>query len=107
MEKQEFILCAAIWYKDLTTSIRNPVNIPHGIVVLGHRHPDCISTVLCLTGRRTVELADDGVGKTMQGFLTNTNRFVSRKEAAIIAINSKQISKLNYSDDTLYSEDLY
>ena len=107
MDKQEFILCAAIWYKDLPTSIRNPKNIDSGTVILGHRHPDCISTVLCLTGKRTVQFADDGVGKTMQGFLTNTNRFVSREEAAIIAIDSKQIAKLNYSDETLYSEDLY
>lgn len=107
METKEFILCAAIWYKELPTSIRNPINISSGTVVLGRRHPDCISTVLCLTGKRTVQLADDGVGRTMQGFLTNTNRFVSREEAAIIAINSNQIDSLKYSEETLYSEDLY
>lgn len=103
----EIILCAAIWYQDLATAIRRPTNINKGLVVLGHRHPDCISTVLCLSGKRTVEISDDGVGKTIQGFITNTNRFVDREEAAIIALNSKQISKLNYSNVTLYSEDLY
>lgn len=107
MNEKEWIICAAIWYKDFQTSIRNPVNINHGTVVFGLRHPDCISTVLCLTGKRTVRFADDGVGETEQGFLTNTHRFVNRKDAAIIAIQSKQIEKLNYSTDTLYSEDLY
>ena len=103
----ETIICSAIWYRDLPTAIRLPTNIKSGLVVLGHRHPDCISTVLCLSGKRTVELADDGVGKTTQGFITNTNKFVNREEAAIIALESKQISKLNYSTETLYSEDLY
>jgi hypothetical protein len=40
-----------------------------------------------------------------QGFLTNKGRFVSRKEAAVIAIKSKQVKKLDSYE--LYSEDLY
>lgn len=42
-----------------------------------------------------------------QGFLTSRGRFVTREEAAIIAINAKQIEKCEYVDDKLFSEDLY
>lgn len=99
----ERILCAAIWYKDLQTAFRLPVNIKSGIVVLGYRHPDCISMVLTLTGKRTVELADDGVGKTVQGFLTSKNRFLNRTEARELFIQNGG----NPEFKELYSEDLY
>lgn len=46
-------------------------------------------------------------GEEVQGFLTNKNRFVGRKEAAQIALSSGQIKKLNFSSESLYSEDLY
>jgi hypothetical protein len=58
----------------------------------------------CLTGLRSVENAEDGVGEYEQGFLTNTNRFVDREEAAQIAFDSGQIKQHTI---TLYSEDLY
>lgn len=104
----ERILCAAIWYKDIPIKkdipqVR-PKNIDKGIVVLGHRHGQCIWTVASLTGLRTATFADDGTGDHEQGFLTNFNRFVDREEAAKIAFNSGQINK---EIETLYSEDLY
>jgi hypothetical protein len=42
--------------------------------------------------------------KTVQGFLTNKNRFVDRQEAGIIALKAKQIDT---ETQMLYSEDLY
>lgn len=104
---KEYILCAAIWYKDIplvkpsvldNRGIR-PYNIDRGIVFCGWRHPNCIYQKYAITGLRDAES-----GENEQGFLTNKNRFVNREEAAIIAFNAGQITKeLN----TLYSEDLY
>ncbi len=103
---KEKILCAAIWYKDLETQTFLPKNIEKGIVVCGHRHGHCIDIVKMLSGLRTVQIAPDGVGESIQGFLTNTNRFVDRKEAWKIAVDADQI--VNQSTiGTLYSEHLY
>lgn len=102
----ERIYCAAIWYKDLPTAKYLPTNIDKGIVVEGHRHADIIRTVVNLLGKRTVENGENSVGETIQGFVTNKNRFVDRSEAMDIARNANQI----ISDTTfreLYSEDLY
>lgn len=107
MEK-EYILCAAIWYKEipLVKIIDGvlPKNCDKGLVVLGHRHGQCMWTMGSLTGLRSITNAPDGVGEYIQGFLTNTNRFVGREEAAQIAFDSGQIKQHTI---TLYSEDLY
>ena len=42
----------------------------------------------------------------IQGFLTSDGNFVDRKEAAKIALRSKQITKLEYPPN-LFSEDLW
>jgi hypothetical protein len=107
----EYILCAAIWYKEIKLvreipEVR-PKNIDRGIVVLGHRHGQVIWTVASLTGLRTVTFAEDAVGEHEQGFLTSTNRFVDRKEAYKIAALAGQIKNIDYSNPDLYSEDLY
>ena len=106
--KTEYILCAAIWYKDirLVKIIEGvlPKNCDVGLVVLGHRHGQCMWTMGSLTGLRSVTNGEDSVGEYVQGFLTNTNRFVDRKEGAEIAFNANQI---NEQKETLYSEDLY
>lgn len=102
----ERIYSAAIWYKDLPTAKYLPTNINEGVVVEGHRHADIIRTVVNLLGKRTVQLGENSVGETEQGFVTNKNRFVDRLEAMTIARNANQI----ISDTTfpeLYSEDLY
>jgi hypothetical protein len=108
MEKKEYILCAAIWYKDISLKKDIPQVLPkncdRGLVVLGHRHGQAMWTMSCLTGLRSVENAEDGVGEHEQGFLTNLNRFVDREEAAQIAFDSGQIDQHTI---TLYSEDLY
>jgi len=100
------IYSAAIWYKDLPTAQYMPTNIEHGIVVEGHRHADIIRTVLNLTGKRSVSNAPDGVGETVQGFVTNDNEFVNRVEAMKIARAAGQlIAETNFNK--LYSEDIY
>lgn len=104
---KEYILCSAIWYKDLPlvkedlANNQNPINVERGIVFCGHRHPHCMYSMIAITGKRSVELE---VGEYVQGFLTNKNRFVGRKEAAIIAFDANQIKE---EKETLYSEDLY
>jgi hypothetical protein len=105
----EYILCAAIWYKELPSQVHRPKNIDQGVVVCGHRHGNCISTTSALSGLRSVQFTPDGVGESVQGFLTNTNRFVDRLEALEIATNAAQVSvdKLYNPSIGLFSEDLY
>jgi hypothetical protein len=106
---REYILCAAIWYKDIPLKKEIPQVLPkncdRGLVVLGHRHGQAMWTMSSLTGLRSVENGEDSVGSYVQGFLTNKNKFVDRKEAARIAILAEQIS--DTQKETLYSEDLY
>jgi hypothetical protein len=105
----EKILCAAIWYKDipikkLIKNNVNPNNIKEGLVFCGFRHCHCMYTMVSVTGLRSVENAEDGVGEEVQGFLTNKNRFVDREEAAKIAFIAGQIKE---EINRLHSEDLY
>ena len=69
---KEYILCAAIWYKDIPLQkvIDGvlPKNCDRGLVVLGHRHGQCMWTMSSLTGLRSVTNAEDGVGEYEQGF---------------------------------------
>ena len=107
--KQEYILCSAIWYKDLelkkpdVLKIRgfSPYNVDRGIVFCGWRHPNCMYQMVAITGLRSVITE---VGEYEQGFLTSKNRFVDREEAGKIAFEQGQTEQLH---KTLYSEDLY
>lgn len=105
----EYVLCAAIWYKDLVLkkvfdSNVLPVNCDRGLVFCGQRHGQCMYSMCSITGLRSVT---PEVGEYVQGFLTSKNRFVDRKEGAKIALASGQVEKLDYVDGTLFSEDLY
>ena len=101
MKNEEYILCAAIWYKEFTCEDDNhlrirgmqPNNIDKGIVITGWRHGNCIAITKATTGLRTVTLALDGVGEHIQGFLTSKNRFVDRHEAMKIAFEANQVSE--------------
>ena len=103
----EKILCAAIWYKDLplikpeVLELRGfrPYNIEKGIVFSGWRHPNCIYQKVAITGLRDAES-----GESIQGFLTDKNRFVDRTEGGRIAFEAGQTKELK---ETLYSEDIY
>ena len=107
-ENVEYILCAAIWYKDLPTQRLLPKNVDKGLVVCGHRHGQCIDTMRSLGTLRSVTFGPDSVGEHEQGFLTNTNRFVDRLEAANIATENGQVEKdLINPNVGLFSEHLY
>lgn len=99
-QNEEQILCAAIWLQEAERATHRPINTPGGVVISGFRHGNCISSIVALTGKRLHEH-----GEHVQGFLTNKNRFVDRKQGAEIWINNG--GKLNYSSEELYSEDLY
>jgi hypothetical protein len=99
-KNKEHILCAAIWLKEVERATHRPINTPGGVVICGFRHGHCISSIFSLTGKKLHEH-----GEHIQGFLTNKNRFVDRKEGGEIWISNG--GKLGYSKDELYSEDLY
>ena len=105
--EKEYILCAACWYKDIELKkvfeeCVLPYNCDRGLVFCGWRHAQCMYSMISITGKRQSE-----AGEEIQGFLTNKNRFVDRREALEIA---KQANQLNNRTDCrvqLYSEDLY
>jgi hypothetical protein len=104
----ERIYSAAIWYKDLPLAKKNPDNITQGVVVCGHRHGDIIATVVNLLGKRTCSFGEDCSGESEQGFLTNQNRYVNRREGAEIAFKANQIKDIKrFNPFMLFSEDLY
>lgn len=106
---EEYILCAAIWYKDLPTQRLLPKNVDKGIVVCGHRHGHCIDIMRFLGTLRSVTFGPDSVGENEQGFLTSKNRFVERIEAAEIAVRQGQVQSDLLINPLigLFSEDLY
>lgn len=103
-EVPEYIMCSAIWYRDLETSNLLPFNKANGIVLCGWRHGNIIAQMKALTDLRTVKNGMSSVGEYEQGFLTNKNRFVSREEAGQIAFNAGQTKELK---TYLLSEDVW
>lgn len=107
--KPEYILCSAIWYKDLPLkkefeSNVNPINVIKGIVFCGFRHCHVMLSMSSVTGLRSVQIE---VGDFVQGFLTSKNRFVGRGEALQIAIDCGQVNKEDTNGQILFSEDLW
>jgi len=101
-EKEEYILCAAIWLKSDEKHEHQPRNIDSGVVVCGRRHHNCFITAWALCDDKSKY--SEKKGNVVQGFLTSKNRFVDRKEAAIIAVANGQSCR---ETDLLFSEDLY
>ena len=97
-EKSEEILCAAIWFQDAEQPIHTVANV-EGLVLCGYRHGHIIGQITTLTGKRMSEL-----GASVQGFLTNKNRFIDRVEAHKLF---KENGGTPEFTDQLYSEDLY
>lgn len=106
---KEYILCAANYYNDGIEHYHQPKNIEIGFVVCGRRHHNCIGTFAQIVGFPYDENGIKIMNTEEQGFLTNTNRFVSRLEALEIAKKANQL----LSDEPvnehigLYSENLY
>lgn len=102
----ENIICAAIHFQDIEifcngrsdVCIPIPSNISTGFVVCGFRHYDIKALV------RMFANVDWAAHPTVEGFLTNKNRFVNREEAAQIALAAGQIA---YKLKELKSEDLW
>jgi len=108
---REYILCAANHYDDGQEHIHAPKNIDSGYVTCGRRHHNCIRTFSQIVGFPYSVRAQEIHNTETQGFLTNTNRFVNRKEAYTIAFNANQIKGPNKGEREnnigLTSEDLY
>lgn len=100
-EKQEYLLCAAIWVQDDGVFVHQPVNIKTGYVICGRRHHNCFGILSILRSGLT-----QWVHQTIQGFITSDDRFVDRKEAMQIAKLSGQVTD-KQSFKELHSEDLY
>ena len=99
--KQEIVICAAIWVQDDKKRPYQPTNIPSGTVFCGLRHPSILS-----------QLAAYGIAhknRSVQGFLTSKNRFLTREEASELVRNNNQemVVDRNAIREQLYSEDLY
>lgn len=97
---KEYILCAAIWFDDGKAYPYQPLNITTGLVLCGHRHHCIFQQIGGLVGERQ----QLGIYEKEQGFLTSTNHFVGRQEAAQLAFAAGQTPELLTK---LYSEDLY
>ena len=108
-EIPEYVLCSAVWYKDLELkkpeilAIRgiSPYNVDRGIVFSGWRHGNCIYQMCAITGLRSIPAH---VGEEVQGFLSSRNRFLTREEAAELALERGQIDK---PKRILFSEDVW
>lgn len=103
----EKVICAANWYRDIELKMEDwgdgavlyPININSGLVFCGHRHNHCLYSMCAITG-----LKQHDAGFEIQGFLTNHNRFVDRKEGARLHLMNG--GELHYGN-ILYSEDIY
>lgn len=106
----ERILCAAIWFDDGKEYVHQPKNIKTGMVVCGRRHHNCFSIIADILGK-VGERRDLGLHEKEQGFLTSTDRFVTREEAAEIALRENQVKPEELAEvlksKFLYSENLY
>jgi len=88
---KEFIICAA-------------VETECGRIIRGHRHGDCIRSILY----RGLKVAKGA--STNQGFITSQNRFIDRIEAMDIHMAAGGISVQGFKlkkGSPLFSEDLY
>jgi len=94
------ILCPAIHLNNGELWKHQPKNIQNGFVICGHRHHNCFSIFFGMFGESWMEKKK----YIVQGFLTSDNQFVSRQDAAKIALASGQIKE---EIAELFSEDLY
>ena len=113
---KEYIICSAIYYRDGKKYEHQPKNITSGFVVCGRRHHNCFMTLFTLTSFNKPELWESGPGVDkkiiIQGFLTNSDSFVTRECAFVVAYNAEQIlrpvpEEQLRNNTKLFSEDLY
>lgn len=124
--EKEHILSAAIWFNDGNFNHPNqPKNIYTGFVITGRRHDNCYQTMVNIMNldpdlnltinevvKKCMVIMNEEDRKIHQGFITNQNRYVGRKEAWKIAKNADQImyglkASENGEESILISENLY
>lgn len=102
MRREEYILCAAVWFDDGINRKEWSLNGKTGYVICGRRHHNCFASAYYLDPERKYKKFEKE-----QGFITNKDRFVSRVEAAEIAFLAGQIYQRTEHPMGLFSEDLY
>lgn len=121
--ESEYIVCAANWYKTKIERMfaHKPINIVTGFVICGHRHHNCYASLYNIKQTLSIECGGEiesiiNKNETIEGFLTNKNRFIDRYEAMKLAKTNGQYRNSNSASvrndhtqktDMLYSEDIY
>lgn len=90
---QRKVVAAANWY--------------NGYILVGARHWDALMQMQANAVGGGKLLRDWAEGEEIQGFVDQYRNFLTREEAAKIAIEAGQIEKLKFCNDQLFSEDLY
>jgi hypothetical protein len=110
---KEYVICAAIWYKDSTEAPRGMIaqNIDSGVVIGQWRHGNCINVRATnpIWNKKTLKERVDRESQDIpmmvsnekpdieydyvDGFLTSKGRFVDRWQAAKIAMDCGQLSE--------------
>jgi len=121
MEK-ETVICSAIWFNDGREHPHQPKNITSGFVVCGRRHHNCYSTLHSVLSfikfghfgendpdkKEILKWFNYLEERDVQGFLTSQNRFLNRKEAYDLVVETGQCEKEKIiCKNKLTSEDLY
>lgn len=108
---KEYIICAAIWYKDRTEAPRGMIaqNIDTGVVIGQWRHGNCINVRATnpIWNKKTLKERVDRESQDVpmmvsnekpdieydyvDGFITSKGRFVDRWQAAKIALDCGQL----------------
>lgn len=110
---KEYILCAAIHFDDGKQHGHQPENITSGFIVTGRRHHNCYATLtaiaISINLDERIRLMLDKADREKQGFITNLDRYVDRKEGYLIAKSAGQLTHNMHdsSNPILISEDLY
>jgi hypothetical protein len=99
-EEIEYVLCAANWINDDKHYTHKPFNINTGLVFSGWRHSSIFEQSefqfpYWLCGQLTI-----------QGFLTNKNRFLNRADALKLVLENGQLMKPLIGSE-LTSKDLW
>lgn len=99
MKNKEYILCSAIKRVNTKDCTKHYYNNDIYDIEIGYRHCDIFGRFQNEVSRKPQD----------QGFYTSKGRFVDRKEAMKIAIESEQVleEKLHNPSVGLFSEDLY
>lgn len=102
-QNNEYILCSAIWFDDGKEYLYQPKNIKTGFVICGRRHHNCYATLSAIV-KNDDTIQNHLQYEKIQGFLTNKDQFVDRRDATVVAFLANQIEEMKYE---LFSEDLW